>query len=60
MSEITAGDRALMAEISADPLASELLGHKGRWEGMSRYAVLKEWGDPRMWPVYASRVKESK
>lgn len=56
MSVITDKERALMREVSADPIAASLLTHKCRWEGMSRYAVLKEWGDPRKWPSY---VKEA-
>ena len=54
MSEITEAERALMREIAADPVAAELLTHKCRWEAMSRYAVLREWGDPREWPSYVA------
>ena len=49
MSAITESEIALMKEIRADPIAKELLGAKCQWEHMSCYAVLREWGDPRMW-----------
>jgi hypothetical protein len=57
MTEITMLDKQLMLEIIEDPVALELLKDKCRWEAMSRYAVLKEWGDPREWPTY-KRDKE--
>ena len=52
MSTITKRDKELMDEIQNDPIAFELLKDKCRWESMSRYGVLKEWGDPREWATY--------
>ena len=52
MSKITILDKQLMAEIIENPIAFRLLKDKSRWEGMTLYAVLQEWGDPREWSVY--------
>ena len=52
MSIITKKDKELMDEIQNDSIALELLKNKCRWESMSRYGVLKEWGDPREWTTY--------
>lgn len=63
MSTITAADKALMAEVNSDPAALWRLRQKARWEGMSLYGVLSEWGDPRTWPGYpwaALRADEPK
>jgi hypothetical protein len=49
---ITKKDEELMAEIVADPIALQLLKDKCVWEAMSRFAVLKEWDDPRTWASY--------
>jgi hypothetical protein len=49
---ITQEDKELMAEIVADPIALQLLKDKCTWEAMTRYAVLSEWGDPRLWNSY--------
>ena len=49
---ISKEDHALMDEVMKDPIALELLKNKCRWETMGRYAVLKEWGDPRKWATY--------
>lgn len=29
--------------------AEQRLRDKCRWEAMTRYAVIREWGDPRTW-----------
>ena len=61
MSEpITAAEWAIMKEINADPEAENLLSAKCRWEGMSRFAVLREWGDPRTWRSYSAARPEEK
>ncbi|MHA1962734.1 MAG: hypothetical protein ACW99U_21300 [Candidatus Thorarchaeota archaeon] len=52
MSNITILEEQLMLEIVSDPTALQLLKDKCSWERMSRYAVLREWGDPRNWPAY--------
>lgn len=49
---ITDRERALIAEIVADPIASELLRQKRRKEHTTRKVVLRAWGDPREWPEY--------
>lgn len=44
---------ALSSKIrETDPRANDLLRAKCRWEGMTRTAVILEWGDPRTWPDY--------
>lgn len=53
MAAITDADRALMAAVRADARAYEMLQHKCRWEGMTLYGVLLEWGDPRTWPSWS-------
>jgi hypothetical protein len=55
MSKITLEDERLMEEIREDSLALTLLRQKCRWEGMPRYATLREWGDPRKWRAYRDR-----
>lgn len=53
MSEpITPEEKALYAEVRANPRAFALLQAKCRWEHMTLYGVLREWGDPRTWPSY--------
>ena len=54
---ISKEDRELMDEVTKDPIALELLKNKCRWEAMSRYAVLKEWGDPRKWATYKEVIE---
>lgn len=49
MAIISEEDTKLMKEICADPVAKSLLQGKCKWEHMSMYAVLHEWGDPRKW-----------
>lgn len=46
---ITEEEKKLMEEIRKDPKALQRLKDKARWEAMSLFAVLKEWGDPRKW-----------
>jgi len=46
---ITPEDEKLMIEIQQDKEAYEKLKAKARWEQMSLYAVLKDYGDPREW-----------
>lgn len=53
MAVIRDSDRALMALVRADARAYEMLQHKCRWEGMTLYGVLLEWGDPRTWPSWS-------
>ena len=46
---ITQEDKDLMNEIRQDPEANRRLKEKAKWEAMTLFAVLKEWGDPREW-----------
>ncbi len=46
---ITKEDKLLMEEIRKDPKAYQKLKDKAKWEHMTLYGVLKEWGDPREW-----------
>ena len=46
---ITQEDKDLMNEIKQDPEAYQRLKNKAKWEHMTLYGVLKEWGDPREW-----------
>ena len=48
-SVITEEDKLLMEEIRKDPKANQRLKDKAKWEHMTLYGVLKEWGDPRKW-----------
>ena len=48
-SVITEEDINLMNEIKQDPKAYQRLKDKAKWEHMTLYGVLKEWGDPREW-----------
>lgn len=43
-------EKAQMAQIEANSAAYERLKAKSKWEGMTLYGVLREWGDPRQWP----------
>lgn len=38
---------------------AERLRAKCRWEAMGRYAVIREWGDPRTWAPLQSVVQGS-
>ena len=58
MTVITKADHDLMDEILEDPIALQMLKDKCNWESMGRYAVLSEWGDPRLWADY-KRSKEN-
>jgi len=49
---ITILDKQLMSEIMLDSKANQLLKDKAKWEQMTLYGVLKEWGDPRKWSSY--------
>lgn len=49
MASVTAAERALLNEVKADPAAYQRLQDKARWEGMTLFAVLAAWGDPRRW-----------
>lgn len=44
---ISEEDRKLMSEVKKDPKAYRWLLHKANWEGMTLYAVLRGYGDPR-------------
>ena len=46
---ITDKDRELLEEIKKDPDAFENLKAKARWEAMTLFGVLKDYGDPRQW-----------
>ena len=48
-SRITEVERRLYAEVQADPVAYQRLQEKARWEHMTPFAILREWGDPRKW-----------
>ena len=48
-SVITEEDINLMNEIKQDPKAYQRLKDKAKWEHITLYGVLKEWGDPREW-----------
>jgi hypothetical protein len=48
-SVITEEDKLLMEEIRKNPKAYQKLKDKAKWEHMTTYGVLKEWGDPREW-----------
>ena len=50
---ITKEDRALMAQIKQDTNAYKRLQAKARWEHISLFAVLKDYGDPRRWDLIA-------
>ena len=52
MTRITLKDERLMEEIMHDATAYELLRNKCRWEAMGKFAVLREFGDPREWAGY--------
>jgi len=52
MTAITILDKQLMSEIISDPKAYKMLKDKAKWEQMTLYGVLKEWGDPRKWSSY--------
>ena len=53
-------ERAAMEAIKADSVAYERLKAKCRWEGMTLYGVLREWGDPRLWSdVVAAKRTEA-
>ena len=56
MGKITDEDQRLMDEIKADPIAYDLLKAKASWEGMSLFAVLHEYSDPRTWEVYRAEL----
>jgi hypothetical protein len=60
MAAVTEKEIALWKEIRSDPVVKELIGEKCRWEHLSCYAVLREWGDPRKWHggrIYKEAVK---
>lgn len=46
---ITEKDEKLLEEIKKDPKAFERLKAKARWEEMTLFAVLIDYGDPRNW-----------
>lgn len=48
-SVITQEEIDLMNEIKKDSNAYQRLKDKAKWEHMTLYGVLKEWGDPREW-----------
>ena len=48
-SRITEAEKKLYAEVQADPVAYQRLRDKARWEHMTLFAILREWGDPRKW-----------
>ena len=46
---ITEDDRKLLEEIKNDSDAYERLQAKARWEKITVFAVLRDYGDPRNW-----------
>lgn len=46
---ITEEEKRLMEEVRKNSDAYKKLQDKARWEHMSLFAVLAEWGDPRTW-----------
>ena len=46
---ITQEDIDLMKAVKEDSEAYQRLKDKARWESMTLYGILKEWGDPREW-----------
>ena len=46
---ITMEEQKLFYEVRGDAAAYARLQAKARQEGMSLYAVLREWGDTRKW-----------
>ena len=57
MSPVTEAAQQLFKEIKADPAAYARLQDKARWEGVSLFAVLRKWGDPRKWPAAPARIR---
>lgn len=49
---ITKEMREIMSAINGTEYKQRLID-KARWEGMSTWAVLAEWGDPRTWDTGA-------
>ena len=49
MAKVTTEQVRLMREVRNDPEAYALLKEKARWEHMTLFATLAEWGDPREW-----------
>ena len=55
---ITEEIKALSREIREENgRREELLGHKCNWEHMTRWAVLREYGDPARWPAFKEKPK---
>ena len=49
MDQVTDKEKQLFEEIKKDPKAYEKLKTKCRWEHMTIFAVLRDYGDPRKW-----------
>ncbi len=58
MAIVTDEIKALSQEIRKENgRREELLGHKCNWEHMTRWAVLREYGDPATWPAFKEEPK---